>query len=129
MISPPAEAATLPEEKDFLPPPSIKPDDAGDFGASTRMRELSVLLRALSSFFNLYNYPFPEASQADLITHDWTNEVRIVRGTLLRCSELVFQSINFDNSDNTIFDETDAAAALAPFSRSDSAAEVKSGLK
>src|SRR5918992_584998 len=107
MISPPAEAATLPEEKDFLPPPSVKLDDAGDLGRSTRARELTIWMRALSSFFNLYNYPFPEASQADLVTHDWTNELRIVRGTLLRCSELVFQSINFDKSDNTIFDETE----------------------
>jgi hypothetical protein len=79
MISPPAEAATLPEEKDFLPPSSIKPDDLGDLSGSTRTRELGVWMRALSSFFNLYNYPFPEASQADLLTHDWTSELRIVR--------------------------------------------------
>ncbi|MDT4895273.1 MAG: hypothetical protein QOH25_350 [Acidobacteriota bacterium] len=79
-------------------------------------------MRSLQSFFNLYNHPFSEASQANLIAHDWANELRIVRGTLLRCSQLVFQSVHFEKSDNTIFDETDAPVALAH-------QEVKTGVK
>ena len=128
MFSPSAEAATLTEEKDF-PLPPVKRDDADVFDGSTHAREISTWMRALRSFFNLYNHPFPEADQANLITHDWTNELRIVRGTLLRCSQLVFSSVHFEKSDNTIFDETDAQACFAPPSSSSSSEEMKTGVK
>lgn len=103
-------------------------DAAGSFDASAHVSEISMWLRALRSFFNPYNHPFTEANQAGLLTHDWTNELRIVRGTLLRCSQLVFQSVHFEKSDNTIFDETDAADALDSLSPAATAVEVKTGV-
>src|SRR5215210_6006399 len=114
MFSPSTETSSVAEDKDF-PPPSTKHDHPGGSG-DLHLREISAWMCSLQSFFNLYNHPFPEGSQADLITHDWTNELRIVRGTLLRCSQLVFQSVHFEKADATIFDEADAHVALAPLS-------------
>jgi hypothetical protein len=127
MFSPSAETSSLSEDKDF-PPPSTKNDFAE--GSSDRgLREISAWMRSLQSFFNFYNHPLPEASQANLITHDWANELRILRGTLLRCSQLIFQSAHFEKSDKTIFDETDAHAVFAPLASSSPSEEVKTGVK
>lgn len=128
MFSLSAEAATLSEGKD-LPPPSIKRDDLSVFDGSVDAREISTWVRALRSFLNLYNHPFPEAQQANLVSHDWTNELRIVRGTLLRCSQLVFSAVHFEKTDNTIFDEADGAGIVAPLSSSNPSNEIKTGVK
>lgn len=128
MFSPPTEAATLPEDKNS-PLPSIERDDPGSFDANLHAREIMMWMRALRSFFNPCNHPLLEANQASLVMHDWTNELRIVRGTLLCCSQLVFQSVHFERSDNTIFDETDAAGTLAPLAASGSSEEFKTGVK
>ena len=127
MFSPSAGATTLPEEKDF-PPAAIKENSPDDSQGSTGVREIGTWMRGLRSFFNLRNQPLAEGSQANLVTHDWTNELRIVRGALLRCSQLVFQSVHFEKSDNTIFDETDTRDSLAPLSSLSSSEEVKTGM-
>jgi hypothetical protein len=128
MLSPFTEAATLTEEKDF-PPPPVKHDDPGVSDTSIHTREISTWMRALRSFFNLYNHPFPEANQASLMTHDWTNELRIVRGTLLRCSQIVFSSVHFEKSDKTIFDETETEVAMASHTSSSALEQVETGIK
>ncbi|HKR02147.1 MAG TPA: hypothetical protein VJT09_15835 [Pyrinomonadaceae bacterium] len=128
MVSPPTEAATLPEENNFAPP-AINQEEPASFGDTEHARELIVWLRALRSFFDPGNYPRAEVGQADLIEHDWANELRIVRETLLRCSQLVFQSIRFDSSEARIFDETDGAGALDQLSPSSPSPEAKTGLK
>jgi hypothetical protein len=46
---------------------------------------------------------------------------------LLRCSQLVFSSVHFEKADNTIFDETDAAASS--HISSSSSEEMQTGLK
>ncbi len=122
------EAATLTEEKDF-PPPPVKRDEPDAFDSSIHAREISTWLRALRSFFNLYNQPFPEANPASLMAHDWKNELRIVRGTLLRCSQIVFSSVHFEKSDQTIFDETETEIAGAPQMSAGSLEEVETGVK
>lgn len=127
MFSSSAGATALPEEKDFLPP-SINKESPDDFQGITGVREICIWMRSLRSFFNLYNQPLAEGNQANLVTHDWTNEVRIVRGTLLRCSQLAFQSVHFETSDNTIFDETDGGGSLAPLSSLGSSDEAKTGV-
>jgi hypothetical protein len=110
MPSPSTEAATLTEENDFLSP-SEKRDEPEAFDGSKPAREIVMWMRALRSFFNLYNHPFPEGNQESLLSHNWVNELRIVRATLLRSSQIVFSSVNFEKSDNTIFDETDTELA------------------
>ncbi len=127
MFSTIAEATPPPKDKDFLPP-SVERDSHGDIDAGTHAREISMWLRALRSFFNTYNHPLPEGNQEGLVTHDWTNELKIARGTLLRASELVFQSVHFEQSDNTIFDEPEAAVTLDTLSPQGSAEEIKTGV-
>lgn len=127
MFSPSAGATALPEEKDFLPP-LIQQDYRDASQDSLNAREISTWMRSLRSFFNLYNQPFSEGSQTNLVTHDWTNELRIARGTLLRCSQLVFQSVYFEKSDNTIFDETETKVSLASLSSLSPSEEVKTGV-
>jgi hypothetical protein len=127
MFSSTAEATPPPKEKDF-PSPSVARDDASDFDAGAHAREISMWLRALRSFFNTYNHPLPEGNQEGLVTHDWTNELKIARGTLLRASELVFQSVHFEKPDNTIFDEPETAVTLDTLSPPGSAEEIKTGV-
>lgn len=126
--SPMAEAATLLKDKDY-PPPPMAHDDAGSVDAVAHARELRLWVRALRSFFNPCNHAIAEANAVELVKHDWTNELRIVRGTLLRCSQLVFQSVHFERADKTIFDEADGALALAPLSPATSTGEVNTGVK
>lgn len=128
MLSPSTEAATLTEEKDF-PLPPVKRDEPGVFDGSIHAREISTWMRALRSFFTLCNQPFPEANQASMMTHDWAHELRIVRGTLLRCSQIVFSSVHYEKSDKTIFDETEMDVAIAPHTSSSSLEEVETGVK
>ena len=127
MFTSSTETSSLPEEQGFPPPSTTRDNSSGS--DEVYIRELSAWMRSLQSFFNLYNHPLPEADQSNLITHDWSSELRIVRGTLLRCSQLVFQSVHFEKSDKTIFDETDAPSALAQLSSSVQSEEVKTGLK
>jgi hypothetical protein len=127
MLSASTEAASFAEEQKVLPL-SNKLDDFAS-GGSLQAREIVTWMRALRSFFNLYNHPFPEANRVGLVSHDWTNELRITRGTLLRCSQLVFSSVHFEKLDKTIFDETDAVTSMAPHSSSSLAEEVANGVK
>jgi hypothetical protein len=126
MFSTTAEATPLPKSNDF-PLPSVERDGAGDFDAGTHVREISMWLCALRGFFNSHNHPLPEGNQEGLVTHDWTSELRIARGVLLRSSELVFQSVHFEKADNTIFDEPEAAVTLDTLSPPGSAEEMKTG--
>ena len=127
MLSPTAEATSLPKDKDF-PPPSVERDNPADADAGAHVREISMWLRALRSFFNTSNHPLPEGSQEGLVAHDWTSELKIARAALLRSSELVFQSVHFEKPDNTIFDEPEGAVTLDALSQSDSAEELKTGV-
>ncbi|HEV7375891.1 MAG TPA: hypothetical protein VGN95_14320, partial [Pyrinomonadaceae bacterium] len=127
MGSPPTQLSALIEEKESA---SSKPlEESGGFDGSQRARELRMWIRALRSFFNLRNHPLPDAYRSDLITHDWIYELRIVRGILLRCSQLAFHLIHLEKSDQTIFDEADAASSLDELSTSNQAADGKGGLK
>ena len=94
MLSPTLEATPPPKEKDFPMPPAGR-EEAGSQDAATHVREISMWLRALHSFFDTCNQPLAEGSQEGLVAQDWTNELRIVRRTLLRASELVFRSVHF----------------------------------
>jgi len=85
-------------------------------------------MRGLGSFFKLHNHPFPEGRQGHLATHDWSNELRIVRGTLLRCSQLVLQSIHLQKTKDTIFDEKDATSAFGGLATSAPSQGVGTGV-
>ncbi|HKQ53220.1 MAG TPA: hypothetical protein VJT74_12680 [Pyrinomonadaceae bacterium] len=111
MLSPTAEATPPPKERDFPMPPAGR-EEAGDSDAGTHVREISMWLRALGSFFNTCNHPLAEGNQEGLVAQDWTNELRIARRAMLRASELVFRSVHFEQSDSTIFDEPEAAVTL-----------------
>jgi hypothetical protein len=128
MLSPSIEATTLTEEKDFLQPPVAR-DEPGVSDGSIHASEINTWMRALRSFLNLYNHPLPEANQASLMAYDWANELRIIRGTLLRCSQIVFSSVHFEKSDKTIFDEAETEVTLSSPASSSSLAEVESGVK
>ena len=128
MVSPSTEAASLAEEQNSLPL-SIKRDDLAVSDGSLRVREIVTWMRALRSFFNLNNHPFPEANQAGLIARDWIHDLRIARRTLLRCSQLVFSSLHFKKSGDTIFDETDDAISHSLLSASSLPEEEPNGVK
>jgi hypothetical protein len=121
--SPPMQIGTLTEEREV--PPSIPQEE---FDGTKQARELKLWLRALLTFFNLRNHPQIFTSQANLTTQDWSSELRIVRGILLRCSQLSIQLLNLDASDETIFDEVVPEAALDEFVSPDFSTDVKSEL-
>jgi hypothetical protein len=127
MLSPTAEATPPPKEKDFPLPPARR-EEAGDTDAAAHVREISMWLRALDSFFNTHNHPLAEGNQEGPVAQDWTNELRVARRTLLRASELVFRSVNFEQQDSTIFDDAEAAVTLDALPSPGPAEEMKTGV-
>ena len=94
-------------------PPLIGRKDSNPFEAGAQARELKMWVRSLRSFFNLRNRPQAEINRADLVKHDWTSELRIVKGALLRASRLVFHLIHLEESDSTIFDDDGVGLSLS----------------
>ena len=75
------------------------------------INELDVWLRSLRCFFRVYNHSsLFGLKKTDLITREWSSELRIARSSLLLCSRFALQLIDTNNSDRTIFDETDGDA-------------------
>src|ERR1043165_9966921 len=109
MVSSPTQLSTLTKEREVAASPGL--EDKGSFDAYAQAREFKMWIDALRTFFNPRNHPFPETNQSDLVKHDWINELNIVRGTLLRASQLVFHLIHSENSGNTLFTETDETFA------------------
>lgn len=99
-------------EESRMPPLMGRERSAGPDGGA-QARELKMWVHALRSFFNLRNRPQSELSSSDLIKHDWTNELHIVRGALLRASRIVFQLVHLEESDSTIFDEDEVGISLS----------------
>ncbi|MDT5060300.1 MAG: hypothetical protein QOH63_759 [Acidobacteriota bacterium] len=128
MGSPPTQLSTLIEEKDAASSPIGHEKSIGSEG-NLRARELQMWIRALRSFFTLSNHPLPDAYRSDLITHDWTYELRTVRGILLRCSQLAFHLIHLEKFDQTIFEEANADISLDEFSIPNQEAVAKAELK
>lgn len=122
-----SQLSTLAEERES--PKTFQREEPESADANPQARELQMWIRALRSFFNHRNHPLPDTSQSDLMTHDWTPELRIVRKDLLRCSHLIFHLLHLEKSDKTIFDEPDAAIALDELSTSNQAAAGKTELK
>jgi hypothetical protein len=127
MLSPTLEATPPSKEKDFPTPPAGR-EEADPLDAATHVREISMWLRALHSFFNTFNHPLAEGSQEGLVAQDWTNELRVARRTLLRASELVFRSVHFEPQDSTIFDEAEAAVTLDALPSPGPPEELKTGV-
>jgi hypothetical protein len=85
--------------------------------SANRMNELDVWLRSLRCFFRVYNHSsLFGLNKADLITREWSGELRIARSSLLLCSRFALQLIETKNSDRTIFDEADAESSREPLS-------------
>lgn len=80
-------------------------------GSANQMNELDVWLRSLRCFFRVYNdSSLFGLNKAELITREWSSELRIARSSLLLCSGFALQLVNINKPDGTIFDETDGAA-------------------
>jgi hypothetical protein len=127
MVSPPMQLSTLTKEREVAAP--AKPEELKGFDLYAQARELSMWVHALRAFFNPRNHPFPETNQADLIKHDWTNELHIVRGILLRASQLVFHLMHSEKSGETIFGETDEAFTLDDVLSANVAGEIEGKLE
>lgn len=106
-------------------PPLIGRKDSDVLEAGSQARELKMWIRGLRSLFNLRNRPQAEINRADLVKHDWTSELRMVKGALQRASRLVFHLVHLEESDSTIFDEGEAGLSLGDSVSSSMEAEVK----
>ncbi|HEX8651473.1 MAG TPA: hypothetical protein VF708_11595 [Pyrinomonadaceae bacterium] len=60
--------------------------------------ELGVWLSALRSFSHARNHPFSETERAEVLTRDWTNEVRITRTVLERIAQLTLRLVNVEGT-------------------------------
>src|SRR5947209_7400569 len=123
MSSSTMQLGTLTEERAM--PPLIGRKDSDGFEAGAHARELKMWVRGLRSFFNLRNRPQAEINRADLVKHDWTSELRMVHGALLRASRLVFHLIHLEEDDSTIFDEDGVGLSLSDGVSSGVDAEVE----
>ena len=84
-------------------------------GVPVPVNELGMWLRALRSFFQVRNHPFSDAERGQILTRDWSNEVQVIRRTLLRCSHLAQRIINSDQGVDALIVETKRAPAANGF--------------
>src|SRR4051812_37520294 len=127
MVSPPMQLSTLAREREAAG--ATMPGDVKSFDAQGQAREFRMWVQALRAFFNPHNHPFSETNQSAPLEHDWTNELNVVRGTLLRASQLVFHLVHSEQSGKTIFGGTDEAFALDDAAAADVAAEMEGELE
>ncbi|HKC66225.1 MAG TPA: hypothetical protein VKB86_21450 [Pyrinomonadaceae bacterium] len=109
--------------------PLIESKDSEGLEAGAQARELKMWVRGLRSFFSLQNRPQAEINRSDLVKHDWTSELRIVKAALLRASRLVFHLIHLEKSDSTIFDADGVGLSLSDGGSSNMDAEVEAEQK
>jgi hypothetical protein len=77
--------------------------------SANQVNELDVWLRSLRCFFRVYNHSsLFGINKTDLISREWSGELRIARSSLLLCSRFALQLVDINKSDGTIFDEPDA---------------------
>ncbi|MFN2454550.1 MAG: hypothetical protein ABR577_10045 [Pyrinomonadaceae bacterium] len=74
--------------------------------------QLDLWLRALLSFFKPRNHPFTEPEHAEALTRNWHRELRIVRQTLLKCSQLALGTINNEPSRMAAANEAETGVEL-----------------
>ena len=89
--------------------------------------EPGVWLSALRSFFHAQNHPFSENERAEILTRDWTNEVRLTRMTLQRITQLTLRSIKTEESNDTTLEGAEESAALGQLSPTDQQSEAYAG--
>lgn len=71
------------------------------YEASEPRYELGLWLQTLRSFFRARNHPFSEAEQSIVLTRDWTDELIIARGIMLRVSQLTLRSVHLEDAEQT----------------------------
>ncbi len=91
----------------------------GAYEASEPQQELGMWLQALRSFFRARNHPFAEAEQAAVLTRDWTNELIIARGALLRVSQLALRMVHLEDEKGTAPEKRDEDNPLGDFDLAD----------
>jgi hypothetical protein len=111
------------EEADNALSPAGKSAASDGPGDIEQARQLGTWIHALRSFFNVHNHPFSQLNQTNLITHDWAGEMRIVRGTLLLCSQLVFELVHSSLAENAVFAGPGESDALGVLSADEARAE------
>lgn len=132
MGSPPTQLGTLTEERESVRVGEPLEAEPPQVDGAAEVRELRMFVRALRSFFDPGNHPLAVGNQSDLVAHDWSNELRVARVTLLRCSRLLHRLINLENlekSDQTIFDDVEEAVAFDDLPAADVSDKAESELK
>ena len=90
--------------------------------------ELGTWLRALRSFFLPSNHPFSEAEQAEILTRDWANEMRVARKCLLRSTQLMLRLVDIESpAAATPLESADETAALNALSAEEQESELRDG--
>ena len=93
--------------------------------------ELGAWLSALRSFSHARNHPFSETERAEILTRDWTNEVRITRAVFERIAQLTLRLVNVEGTLSAPLESADemlvAAAALNHLSPVDQDSEAYEG--
>lgn len=73
--------------------------------------ELGLWLRALGSFFQVRNHPTANPDQPEVLTRDWTGEVRIARRILLRATQLSYGLLSPDGlQEDALFEVEEGVA-------------------
>ena len=87
----PDEARVAPFSKSERRPPVALED-------RVEALDLGLWLCALLSFFKQRNHPFSETEQADGVTRDWANELRIARRCLLQSAQLALRLVQIQHT-------------------------------
>jgi hypothetical protein len=81
--------------------------------------ELGIWLRALRSFFQVNNHPFPDADSANALTRDWSHEARIARQALLNCSKLALLTLKIGSGEDVLREGLEKNSLLSSWPQAD----------
>lgn len=93
---------------------NIGQDNQDIFRESGPAHELGLWLRALASFCEVSNHPATSPDQPDVLSRDWTSEVRLTRRVLLRGTQLAYSLLKpYSVQEDALTDAEKATAAPA----------------
>jgi hypothetical protein len=89
--------------------------------------ELGMWLCSLSCFFKAQNHPLSENEHAEVLTRDWSAEMRVARLALLRCSQLTLQLMDSIIAGEALLESSEDSNALVYAASGESSGEEYSG--
>jgi hypothetical protein len=115
------------EEKGNMTLPETSPPAVESASEVAPALELGLWLRALRSFFQVNNHPFPDSNTANALTRDWSHEARIARQAMLDCSRLALLTLKNESENDSLQEGLEKNSLLNSWPHTDLNAASQTG--